>query len=56
MTKRMTGLLLAAFLGVGAAFGAAACGEDRGDVEVKGGTGTSKSGTGTSPSTSTTGQ
>ena len=33
-------------LGTGAALGVAACGEDRGEVEIEGGTGTGKTGTG----------
>ena len=33
-------------LGTGAALGVAACGEDRGEVQIEGGTGTGKTGTG----------
>ena len=35
-------------LGTGAALGVAACGEDRGEVQIEGGTGTGKTGTATS--------
>ena len=56
MNKRTTALVLAALLGAGAATGVAACGEDRGSVEVEGGTGTGKGSTSTSGSgTSTSG-
>ena len=57
MARQALILLVAAALGVGAALGAAACGEDRGGVEVESGTGTGRTGTGrtgTSP-TSTQG-
>ena len=53
---RSTAIALAtAALGTGAAFGVAACGEDReGDVQFEGGTGTSGPSTsGTAPSTET---
>jgi hypothetical protein len=54
-TKRIGIMLVTAVLGVGAAFGAAACGEDReGEVEVEGGTtGTAGGTTGTAGATST---
>lgn len=39
-------MLLAALLGAGGAVGVAACGEDRGSVEIEGGTGTGGTGTG----------
>src|SRR5262245_9420007 len=49
MTHARLGIVIvAAVLGVGAALGAAACGEDRGgDVQFEGGTGTNTTGTGT---------
>ena len=43
MLRRLTATLAALALGAGAAFGVAACGEDRGSVEVEGG-GTGKTG------------
>ena len=53
MLRRLLIATVAAALGAGAALGAAACGEDRGSVEIEGGTGTG--GTGTTP-TATTGE
>ncbi len=49
MLKTLTTALITAALGAGAAVGLAACGEDRGSVEIEGG-GT----TATSPSTTPT--
>ena len=46
-------MLVAAALGAGAAGGVAACGEDRGSVEVEGGTGTGTDRTGTGARTGT---
>ncbi len=52
MATRLSTLLLAAALGLGAALGAAACGEDRGGgVEFKDGTGTNKGSTGATGTT-----
>jgi iron uptake system component EfeO len=45
---------VSALLGAGAAFGVAACGEDRGGVEVEGGTGTTGGGTSTTATVDTT--
>lgn len=56
MLRKLTATLAALALGAGAAFGVAACGEDRGSVEVEGGTGTGKTGaTGKTGSTGKTG-
>ena len=46
MLRTTAQIAAAAALGLGAAMGAAACGEDReGDVEIQGGTGTETTGT-----------
>ena len=50
-SKRAAGLICAAALGLGSAIGVSACGEDRGGVEVQGGTTATGS---TSPSTTPT--
>jgi len=42
MLEKVGIVAVAAALGAGAAVGASACGEDRGSVEVEGGTGTEK--------------
>jgi hypothetical protein len=44
--RRVVILIAAAALGVGAAFGVAACGEDRGEVRFEDGTGTAGTATG----------
>jgi len=44
MLRKLTGIGLAIALGAGAALGIPACGEDRGSVQIEGGTGTSKTG------------
>lgn len=55
--RRWSIVLVSAALGVGAALGAGACGEDRGSVDVKGGgtdTGTGKTSTGKTGTGATT--
>ncbi|MDP9384949.1 MAG: hypothetical protein M3P50_06910 [Actinomycetota bacterium] len=49
--KRMAGLACSAILGVASGIGIAACGEDRGGVEVEGGGTTATSTTPTIPGT-----
>jgi hypothetical protein len=50
MVRKAGILLVAGALGAASAFGAAACGEERGDVQIEGGT----TGTGTSKTERTT--
>ena len=50
-SKRAAGLICAAALGLGSAIGVSACGDDRGGVEVQGGTTATGA---TSPSTTPT--
>ena len=45
MLRKLATAGLSLALGAGAALGVAACGEDRGEVQIEGGTGTSKTGT-----------
>jgi uncharacterized protein (DUF58 family) len=53
-TTRIAAMLVTAILGAGAAFGVAACGEDReGEVEVEGGTTGTAGGTSTTPTAGT---
>jgi len=54
-TRQITTILCAGALGLGSALAASACGEDRGGVEVQGGSGTGTGTTGTSGATGTTG-
>jgi hypothetical protein len=46
MLRKLTAAGAALGLGIATALGVAACGEDRGDVRIEGGTGTAKTGTG----------
>jgi uncharacterized membrane protein len=46
MLGKLTTAVVALALGLSAALGVAACGEDRGEVQIEGGTGTAKTGTG----------
>ena len=55
MLKKAGILMIAAALGLGSAVGVAACGEDRGNVQFEGDTGTGDTGTGDTTSTATTG-
>ena len=48
--KTVAAVVCAAALGAGASVAVGACGEDRGGVEVEGGTGTGGGGGGTQPS------
>ena len=56
MLKKTTVALICAALGAGASLAVSACGEDRGEVEVEGGTtGSGTTGGGTTEKTGTTG-
>ena len=48
MLRKLAAAGVSLALGTGAALGVAACGEDRGEVQIEGGTGTGKTGTATS--------
>lgn len=54
MLRKLITAAAALALGGAAAFGIAACGEDRGSLRIEGGTSTGKSGTGSSGSGTST--